>query len=223
MLYIKIEREIFECADPTFQKYLFFPLSLIIYRKGDVKMDDSEIIALFLARDEKAISASSEKFGAYCKTIARNILKNEEEAEDCVNAVYLKAWESIPPKNPPVLSSYLGKLTKHHALNLLKSSTRAKRGGGAAELGFEELEECISDKFSVEGELERKELIDAVNRFLFKCSDIKRKAFVLRYWYCADISYIANYFGITENNAMVILSRIRKKLKEYLIKEGFSI
>ncbi|MDE7229016.1 MAG: sigma-70 family RNA polymerase sigma factor [Oscillospiraceae bacterium] len=186
-------------------------------------MDDREIIALFLARDEKAISASSAKFGAYCKTIARNILKNEEEAKECVNAVFLKAWESIPPKEPPVLSSYFGKLTKHHALNLLKSSERQKRGGGASELVFEELEECISDKFSVEGELDRKELINTINKFLLKCSDTNRKVFVLRYWYCADISYIANYFGISENNAMVILSRTRKKLKEYLIKEGFSI
>lgn len=187
-------------------------------------MDDSEIIELFLARDEKALSASSEKFGTYCKTIARNILKNEEEADECVNAVYLKAWESIPPKKPPVLASFFGKLTKHHALNLLKGSERQKRGGkGTTDLVFDELEECISDKFSVEGELERKELIEAINRFLFKCSDTNRKVFVLRYWYCADISYIANYFGISENNAMVILSRTRKKLKEYLIKEGFSI
>lgn len=187
-------------------------------------MDDSEIIALFFARDEKAISASSEKFGAYCKTIARNILKNEEEADECVNAVYLKAWESIPPKKPPVLSSFFGKLTKNHALNLLKSSGRIKRGGkGAADLVFEELEECISDRFSVESELERKELIKAINKFLFKCSDTNRKAFVLRYWYCTDISYIAGYLGISENNAAVILSRTRKKLKEYLIKEGFSV
>lgn len=186
-------------------------------------MDDSEIIALFLARDEKAISVSSEKFGTYCKTIARNILKNEEEADECVNAVYLRAWESIPPKKPPVLSSFFGKLTKNHALNLLKSFGRIKRGGGSTDLVFEELEEVISDKFNVESELERKELIEAINRFLFKCSDTNRKVFVLRYWYCAEISYIANYFGISENNAMVILSRTRKKLKEYLIKEGFSI
>lgn len=186
-------------------------------------MDDNEIIALFFARDEKAISASSEKFGTYCRTIARNILKNEEEAAECVNAVYLKAWESIPPKKPPVLSSFFGKLTKNHALNLLKSSGRAKRGGGTDDLVFEELEEVISDKFSVESELERKELIAAINKFLFKSTDINRKAFVLRYWYCADISYIAGYLGISENNAMVILSRTRKKLKEYLIKEGFSV
>lgn len=186
-------------------------------------MDDSEIIALFLARDEKSISASSEKFGTYCKTIARNILKNEEEADECVNAVYLKAWEFIPPKKPPVLSSFFGKLTKNHALNLLKSSGRIKRGGGLVDLVYDELEEVISDKFSVENELERKELIAAINNFLFKCSDTNRKVFVLRYWYCADIPYIANYFGISENNAMVILSRTRKKLKQYLIKEGFSV
>lgn len=187
-------------------------------------MEDSEIIALFLERDEKAIAASSEKFGKYCRTIARRILKNEEDVNDCVNEVYLKAWESIPPKKPPALAMFFGKLTKNHALNLLKRSRTQKRGSGTEELVFEELEECISDRFSVESELERKELVAAINRFLENdCGETNRKAFVLRYWYCSDIRYIAEYLGISEKNASVILTRTRKKLKDFLIKEGFDI
>lgn len=186
-------------------------------------MDDSEIVALFLERDEKAIAASSEKFGKYCKAIARRILKNEEDVNDCVNDVYLKAWESIPPKKPPALAMFFGKLTRNHALNLVKRSNTQKRGSGAGELVFEELEECISDKFSVESELERKELVAAINRFLDGCKETNRKAFVLRYWYCSDLRYIAEYLGISEKNASVILTRTRKKLKDHLIKEGFDI
>lgn len=186
-------------------------------------MEDSEIIALFMERDEKAIAASSEKFGTYCKTIARRILRNEEDVSECVNDVYLKAWESIPPKKPPVLATFFGKLTKNHALNLLKRSKTEKRGSGTEELVFEELEECISDRFSVESELERKELVAAINRFLENAGETNRKAFVLRYWYCADIPYIAGYLGVSENNASVILNRTRKKLKQFLIKEGFTI
>ena len=186
-------------------------------------MDDSEIIRLFQARDEQAISATGEKFGAYCTAIARNILGNEEDAADCVNTVYLKVWESIPPAAPPNLAAFIGKLTKNHALNLLKSQNRAKRGSGAVDLVYEELAEVLPDNAEVESELLRKELLAAINKFLARCSQTNRKAFVMRYWYCYDIPYIAKYLGITENNASVTLSRTRKKLKEYLRKEGFDI
>ena len=40
-------------------------------------MEDSKIIQLYWDRDESAIPATSEKYGAYCTAIARNILKNE--------------------------------------------------------------------------------------------------------------------------------------------------
>ena len=186
-------------------------------------MDDSEIIRLYQARDERAVSALRDKFGAYCLTIARNILKNEEDAADCVNTVYLKVWESIPPNEPSNLAAFVGKLAKNHALNLLKAQNREKRGKGAVEPVYEELEEVISDASSVEGELERKELLAVINRFLKHSPTKTRKAFVMRYWYCYDIPDIARQLGMTENNTSVTLSRARKRLKEILRKEGFDV
>ena len=37
-------------------------------------MDDKEIIALFLARDEGAIQAAQRQYGGYCAAIANGIL-----------------------------------------------------------------------------------------------------------------------------------------------------
>ena len=37
-------------------------------------MNDQEIIALYWAKEERAISATAEKYGGYCHTIAYNIL-----------------------------------------------------------------------------------------------------------------------------------------------------
>ena len=45
-------------------------------------MEDQKIIELYFARDEGAIQATSEKYGAYCHTIARRILEQEEDAEE---------------------------------------------------------------------------------------------------------------------------------------------
>ena len=54
----------------------------VVYRyieaSGGDKMEDSQIIERFWERDESALSAVSEKYGKYCKTIARNIIGNEQ-------------------------------------------------------------------------------------------------------------------------------------------------
>lgn len=48
-------------------------------------MEDSEIIDLFYARSERAIMELSAKYGRLCTKVALNILKNELDAEECVN------------------------------------------------------------------------------------------------------------------------------------------
>ena len=80
-------------------------------------MNDNEIVALFFARKENAISAAAEKYGRYCHTIAHNILSSRPDAEECVNDTYLNAWNSIPPQKPDNLAAYLGKITRNLALN----------------------------------------------------------------------------------------------------------
>ena len=70
-------------------------------------MRDHEIIELYWARNESAITATAEKYGSYCHTIAYNILHSKEDAEECANDTYLGAWNSIPPQRPNRLSIYL--------------------------------------------------------------------------------------------------------------------
>lgn len=93
-------------------------------------MKDHEIIELYWARNESAITATTEKYGNYCHTIAYNILRNKEDAEECANDTYLGAWNSIPPQRPSRLSIYLGKITRNLALNRYKRYTAEKRGHG---------------------------------------------------------------------------------------------
>ena len=77
---------------------------------------DEAIIDEYFARDEQAITSTSSKYGAYCGSIAYNILENHEDAEECVNDTYLSAWNSIPPTRPASLSAFLGKITRTASL-----------------------------------------------------------------------------------------------------------
>lgn len=54
-------------------------------------MDDAEIVRLYWDRNEQALDATADKYGSYCTAIAKNILGNQEDAEECVNDTYICA------------------------------------------------------------------------------------------------------------------------------------
>ena len=67
-------------------------------------MEDSAIIDLYWAREERALSETDAKYGGYCRSIAHNILKNREDSEECVSDTWLHAWNAMPPQRPSILS-----------------------------------------------------------------------------------------------------------------------
>ena len=186
-------------------------------------MEDCEIIELFFDRNEAALREVSQKYGLYCKTIARNILNNSEDADECVNETYIRAWESIPPKKPTVLRAFLGRITKNLALNRMRSIKTEKRGGGETDLSFDELDDFVSGKYSVEIEAERKEFIAALNRFLDKLPARQRQLFVGRYWGCFNLTQLAEQHGMSQSGVSENIAKTRKQLKKYLLKRGFEL
>lgn len=184
-------------------------------------MEDSKIIQLYWDRDESAIPATSEKYGAYCTTIARNILKNEEDTEECVNDTYLYAWNAMPPQRPSVLSAFLGRITRNLSFNRYKLLHTQKRGGGELPLILSELGDCVSGKESVEQEIDRKELLSEINGFLAGLSKEKRQMFVRRYWYAESVRELAKRYDVSEGSVTMALKRVREQLKEVLTKRGY--
>lgn len=186
-------------------------------------MEDSRIVELYWKRDADAIPATSEKYGGYCASIARNILGNEEDAEECVNDTWLGAWNSMPSHQPSVLSAFLGKITRNLSFNRRQRDRAEKRGGGELPLVLDELSECVSGNDSVEGELDRKELLSVINAFLNGLAPEKRAVFVCRYWYADSVGSIAARMGMTESHVSMTLTRLRRKLREHLTKGGFEL
>ena len=186
-------------------------------------MDDNGIIQLYWDRNDYAISATSEKYGHYCKSIARNILNNEEDAEECVNDAYWSAWNSMPPHRPEHLATFLGKITRNLAFNKYRHDHAEKRGGGEAALILDELTDCVSGADNVEQIIERQELIKAVNTFVRSLSAEKRAIFIRRYWYADPISAIAEDHHMLRGTVSKTLERTRKQLKTYLTERGFDL
>ena len=186
-------------------------------------MNDERIVRLYWDRDERAISATAEKYGKYCAAIAQNIIGVREDAEECVNDTYLRAWNSMPPHKPQVLSAFLGKITRNLAFDRYKRRAADKRGGGEMSAVLDELSELISDTEELEDALYEKELISAINVFLGTLSPDKRCIFVRRYWYADSVSDIAVPLGKKEGAVSMMLGRLRRQLRDYLTERGFSV
>ena len=179
-------------------------------------MEDQEIVELYWRRSENAISETAAKYGGYCYSIAYNILKSNEDAEESVSDTYIAAWNGIPPRRPSILATFLGKITRRLAIDRWRSHNRVKRGGGEVDLALEELEDCIADSQTVEKVFERKRLASVFNRFLEKLPEIERNVFLFRYWYMDSVSDIAVHFGFSESKVTSMLHRTRKKLRAVL-------
>lgn len=186
-------------------------------------MEDREIVELYWERDQKAINETASKYGGYCKSIAKNILGNNEDADECVNDTYLNAWNSMPPHRPNILSTYLGKITRHLSFDRFRHRNADKRGGGEITLVLDELAECVSGGDSVEQAFDQKALIGEINAFLSTLSQEKCSIFLCRYWYAIPVNEIAKRFGMTAGNISVNLNRMRKQLKTYLTERGYDL
>lgn len=79
-------------------------------------MEDSQIVDLYWERNEQAIRAAASKYGDYCYSIAYNILRSREDADESVNDTYLGAWNAMPPHRPNCLRTFLGKITRRVSL-----------------------------------------------------------------------------------------------------------
>lgn len=182
-------------------------------------MDDKEILALYWARSEQAIEETGRKYGVTVRRVARNILGDERDAEECVNDTWLAAWNSIPPQRPDPLLTWLCRVARNGALARRRDS-RAKKRDASFDVALEELEDCLAVPAQPERDYDARELSAAVNRFLAGLSYVDRCAFLRRYWFGDELSRIANRLEMQPHRLSVRLSRIRKNLKNYLEKEG---
>ena len=185
-------------------------------------MTDTEIINLFFERSEQAIDELAKKHGNAVARVARNILGNEQDTEECANDTYLGTWNAIPPHRPSPLRTFVCKIARNLATKKYHSNTAVIRNS-QYDLALDDLEEILADSNSVEEAYEAKELRAAINGFLATLNPSDRFLFMRRYWYSDPVKDIAKMAHSTTNSVTVRLFRIREKLRLYLEKEGLLV
>ena len=184
-------------------------------------MDERDIFALFHARDEQAIAECERKYGAACLRIAENILGSREDAEECVSDTWLRAWKSVPADPPRKLGAYLTAVTRNIALDRLRMREADKRGGGEADRCLDELADILP---SGDAPPETEVLFrDLMTRFVLSLGPEEREIFLFRYRNVETVSEIARITGKSPGAVKIMLYRCRKKLRDYLKKEGIDV
>ena len=128
-------------------------------------MEDKQIISLFFQRSEQALIQIKEKYHALCLSIARRILPDERDAEECVGDVLLKIWNSIPPEQPDSLCAYLSRITRNTALDRY-SYNHAEKRSTALTGAYEELEGTLASSFNMELFVQKQDFYKFINHFL---------------------------------------------------------
>ena len=176
-------------------------------------MDDERIIALFFARDEAALEAFAQKYRPLCRKLARDITGSEELAEECLNDLYLRLWNSIPPERPAALKSYACRIIRNLALHRRERMNAAKRHAVIVEL-----DDCLAAAPEETGEVTA-----LINEFLGTLSRRDAMIFVRRYFYTESVGEIAARLGMRDNQISKILHRLRRALREYLKRGGITV
>ena len=178
-------------------------------------MEDAQIIELFFARSEDAISELDMKYGKLCHKLADNILASAQDAEECVNDAYLSTWNAIPPQRPESLPAFVGTLVRRCSITRYRANTAMKRNSHY-DMCMEELETFLaSPQQAMEEHYAARELAAAIERFLDTQSKENRVLFMRRYWFSDSCKDIAEFVGLSEKNVSVRLTRIRQKMKDY--------
>lgn len=185
-------------------------------------MTDQELLSLYFAREEAAITQTKLKFGAFVRTIIYNILKNHEDTDECESDVYLAAWEHIPPARPEPLRPYLGAAARNCALRRYDYYAADKRNRNL-ETAFDELEGVLRAPDAPEEALALQTLAAHIDAFLRTVSREARVIFLRRYYLAEPVAETARVLGVSQSKVKSSLHRTRCGLREFLGKEGYAV
>lgn len=184
-------------------------------------MDDEKIIELYFARDEQAIRETQDKYCKLLFSIADNILDSRSDAEECVNDTYLGIWNSIPPERPRNFMAYISGIARNLSLKRLEYLSREKRAKNLT-VSLCELEDVLCDS-EIRSDVSDGEISMLISRFLHTQSKEKRMVFIRRYYFFDSVEDISVRYSISKSKVKSMLFHTRRKLKEFLIKEGVQI
>lgn len=185
--------------------------------------EELEIILRVRAGDTDAFEALVLEHQNKVYSLALRMVGNEEDARDMAQEAFIRAFNSLASfRGESKFSVWLYRLTSNICIDFLRG--RAKRRTVSLNWEDEDGEEgeleIPDERFSPEARLERTELRESVRRGLDSLSPEYREILLLREINGLSYDEISRALNLEEGTVKSRIFRARKKLSEFLIREG---
>ena len=188
------------------------------------RQEELEIVQRVLSGDTEAFEALVLEHQNKVYSLALRMVGNEEDARDMAQEAFIRAFNSLSGfRGDSKFSVWLYRLTSNICIDFLRSRTKKH----AASLTWTDDEgedagemEIPDETYSPERLLERTLTRESVRRGLDSLSPQYREILLLREINGLSYEEIGRALGIEEGTVKARIFRARKKLCDFLIREG---
>ncbi|AHG49389.1 RNA polymerase sigma factor (plasmid) [Rhizobium leguminosarum bv. trifolii CB782] len=201
------------------------PVPVARHRQYLSTLSDAELVPLAMQGDEPAIRAIVQRHNQRLFRTARAVIRSDWEAEDVVQAAYVRAFTNLGTfRGEAELSTWLTRITLNEALGRVRSRKNTTgieeidmqtRSRGGEVLQFPSLL-CAGDP---ETELSRSQARQLLEHAVDELPDDFRAIFVLRDVEGMSTDEAASYLGIRPETAKTRLHRARKMMRQSIEKQ----
>ena len=188
------------------------------------RQEEREIIEKVLSGDTEAFEALVIEHQNKVYSLALRMVGNEEDARDMAQEAFIRAFNSLTGfRGDSKFSVWLYRLTSNICIDFIRSRAKKRTvsmtwtdedGDDAGEL------EVPDERFSPEAQLERTLTRESVRRGLDSLSPQYREILLLREINGLSYDEIGEALGIEPGTVKSRIFRARKKLCDFLLKEG---
>ncbi len=186
-------------------------------------LEDEQIIELYWHREERAIKETDNKYGKLLFRIAYNILNDKSDSEECQNDTYLGIWNAIPPARPSVFPAFIVQIMRRIAIDYYRRKMRKKNIPSEFKMSMDDLCNFLHSKEEIDSNLNAKELGKLISEYVKSLPKKQQYIFISRFYMSNPIENIAKEMAVTPSNVYKAIDKIKKGLKEHLIKSGVSL
>jgi RNA polymerase sigma-70 factor (ECF subfamily) len=188
-------------------------------------LSDADLVPLAKMGDEPAIRTIVQRHNQRLFRTARAIVRNDAEAEDVVQAAYVKAFTNLATfRGDAQLSTWLTRITLNEALSRVRAR---KNTTGLEEIEMQTTARCgevlqfpsFLSATDPETELARSQARHLLENAVDELPDDFRAVFVLRDIEGMSTDEAASYLGIRPETAKSRLHRARKMMRQSIEKQ----
>ena len=184
---------------------------------------DEEIIEMYWQKNENAIKETDRKYGKYLFSIARNIVHDRGDCEECLNDTYIGVWNSIPPQRPNAFKAFITVIARRVCVNRYRKNAGKKKVPSGMTVALSELEDILPTAYGSNYGSDTLNLGEVISEYLGTLSKRRKYIFMSRYYMAEAIDDIAYDLGVSRSTVNKELAAIRTGLKEKLEGEGYTV